>query len=296
MAILIPFAGTPSTAYKLVLRQVATGLYWDGDSWEVAETELAFTESGSRPGSYTLTLTGLTDETLLHGEIINADYSDQCEGTFAMTVVDGVWVERVVGPSGAALATATALQIVDDELATLDGVVDLIAAGTTVVRANNSAGEVIPGASTGGGATLAKQNEILAKLNPARNTSISTVQQDRTVEIAKGADYATGLGTALDWSLTSVDLTGATVQMAIVTTAEYEATAEPSWTNIGTGSVVSYTSGVNLIRVVLTDDETSTLTLTTPPNDKHAYTYRLVVTLSSLVGKPFTGGLTVIRA
>lgn len=104
MAILIPFAGTPNTAYKLVLRQVATGLYWDGDSWEVAETELAFTESGSRPGSYTLTLTGLTDETLLHGEIINADYSDQCEGTFAMTVVDGAWVERVVGQNGAALA------------------------------------------------------------------------------------------------------------------------------------------------------------------------------------------------
>lgn len=195
------------------------------------------------------------------------------------------------------LDVAVSTRAVAGDLEPLQEAIDDIASGDTVVRADDRDGVAIGDLVGGGGdATLANQELILAKLNPVRNVVVSTVRQDRTIEIAKGADYATALGTALEWALTSVDLTGATVQMAIVTTAEYEAGDDPSWTNIGTGSVVSYSSGVNLLRVVLTDEETGALTLTTPPNDKHAYTYRLVVTLGGLVAKPYTGGLTVARA
>jgi hypothetical protein len=79
------------------------------------------------------------------------------EATITGTVGDSVWCSVFVedmDPTTIVLPvrilqsvpTVAALQTVDDELATLDGVVDLIAAGTTVVRANNSAGEVIAAA------------------------------------------------------------------------------------------------------------------------------------------------------
>jgi len=146
----------------------------------------------------------------------------------------------------------------------------------------------------GGDATLANQTLLLAKLNPARNVVANAVAQDNVIEVVEGSSYLDAQGRALTWSITDIDLTAATVSFAYIATLDYEADTG-SFTAIGTGSVSAYGSGINTVEVELTSAETAGLTLTTPPNDKYAYTYRLTTTLGGYVRHEVIGGMTVKR-
>lgn len=147
--------------------------------------------------------------------------------------------------------------------------------------------------SSGGDATLANQNTIIALINPARCIAVNPVSEDDNITLHIGDDYSTSdTGRALQWSATDADLTAGTVQMAYMLTSAYELGGS-TWTSIGSGSVTAYSAGVNTIKVTLTAAETTALTTVTPPANEYAYTYRLRVTLSGRVRTEFKGGMTV---
>lgn len=148
--------------------------------------------------------------------------------------------------------------------------------------------------SGAGSATIAKQNEILAKINPVRVVAVNPVAEDGSIEIVEGDDYSTSdTNRALQWSSTDEDLTGATVAFEVCPTADYDA-GTGTFTSIGTGSVTAYSGGINTIKVSLTAAETGALA-TSPTLEKHHYTYRLKITLSTRVRTPFLGTMTVKR-
>lgn len=149
--------------------------------------------------------------------------------------------------------------------------------------------------SGAGSATLANQVLMLAKINPARIVSSNAVNVAGDVEVHIGDDLSTSdTNRALQWSVTDEDLTSATIQMSYKLTSDYEANTG-SWTNIGTGSVTAYASGINTVKVALTAAETAGLTVVTPTADKYAYTYRLRATLSARIRTIKKGGLNVVQ-
>lgn len=148
--------------------------------------------------------------------------------------------------------------------------------------------------SGAGSATLANQQLILAKVNPARivaNTGLTA--ENKT--IYADADYSSSdTGRPLSWSVADVDLTAGTVAFYYMLTSAYEA-GTGTWTSLGTGSVTAYSSGLNTVKVSLLEADVDDLTVVSPPADKFSYTYKVEVTVSGRVRRSVLGGLNVVR-
>lgn len=199
-------------------------------------------------------------------------------------------LQRATDTSGAALGTAAKLKRYIQLLARSDAAITTDAA-TELSEINENAGsgagdyaatvdslEAATDRTSGAGsATLAKQNEILAKLNPARVVASSSVTQNNTITIDSGDDYDVSDSTALQW--TAEDLwstfSGGTLELSIMATSDYEA-GTGSWTALGTGTITQ--SGDDaVLKVAITAAQSAALS-TAPTNDSMHYTYRLRVT------------------
>lgn len=109
----------------------------------------------------------------------------------------------------------------------------------------------------------AAQFDPAASITASGVTVSSPVATDQTITLVRGDDYLNADGRAPSWSVSSPDLTGATVAFRIFTYAGATVLSK------------TMTNGVTTVRVDLTSSETAALSLGSP-----AYRYEIVATLA----------------
>lgn len=262
---------------------------------------LADCQYNTTSGSVTVTPTHGVNVLALSGDSTAADNAEAFfDGTgYAGTGNTIPTVTTVTNGVTLADGSITSAKIASSGLTAIAAAIwDALTSGMTTV---GSIGKKLADAtfgSGGGDATLAKQNEILARINPARVVYQGPVSSDLTATIIQGDDYLDADGEALSWIITDYtgpSVSGATAALRIMQLEDFnEDDTAAELTVTATAAMV----GDDLVlKADLTAAQTAALSAS-PPSDKWNYIYQVVVTLSNghtVTPARATGAMTVSK-